>query len=257
MKSTMRIIIQTVIIAGSFYFGGISSAPVPVFAGDFQVTPIMLELSQNVTSGAFTVTNEGQEKLNFQISISEWTQDTEGKDVYSDTADIVFFPKIMTLEIGEQRVIRVGFKGKQPLQEKTYRIFIEQIPAREKGTGVNVAVSIRFAPPIFVKPVKIKTSGVIESILLSKGNIKAVVKNTGNVNLKISSIFVKGRAANGSEVFSKEISGWYLLHGMARNIEVSFPQDKCDKLTAVEIKAKTEYLNLNRKLDVQREMCIQ
>ena len=257
MKSALRTITRTIIIAGVFYIAGSCFAPIPVSAGEFKVSPITLELGQGVTSGVFTVTNEGQEKLNFQISVSRWTQSPEGKDIYTDTADIVFFPKIMTLEGGEQRVIRAGLKGPQPREEKTYRIFIEEIPSRgkETGTGANIAVSIRFAPPIFVLPAVIKKSGVIEAISVSRGKITARVKNTGNVHLKITSIFIKGKAANGDELFSKEIAGWYLLHHIARNIEVPFPQDQCGKLAAVEIEAKTENFNLNGKLDVQRGMC--
>jgi fimbrial chaperone protein len=242
-----------------FYIVWSCFAPIPVLAGEFKVSPITLEFGQGVTSGVFTVTNEGQGKLNFQISVSRWTQGPEGKDIYTDTADIVFFPKIMTLERGEQRVIRAGLKGTQPREEKTYRIFIEQIPSRGTGTGTGAGAGIvfyiRFAPPIFVLPAVIKKSGVIEAISLSRGKITARVKNTGNVHLKVTSIFIKGRAANGDELFSKEIAGWYLLHHIARNIEVPFPQDKCNKLAAVEIEAKTENFNLNGKLDVQRGMC--
>jgi fimbrial chaperone protein len=227
----------------------------PAWAGNFQVSPITLELGSGVNSGVFTVMNEGQEKINFQIAVSEWTQDSTGKDVYSETGDIVFFPKIMTLLSGEQRVIRVGLKGPRGRNEKTYRIFIEEIPSREKSAGVNLAFSIRFAPPIFVKPTEIITSGAIDTIQLAKGELSAMLRNTGNVHLKIASIWIKGRSASGAEIFSHEMAGWYLLHHVARNIEASFPQEKCKELSSVEIEAKMENSNLNGKLDVQRGMC--
>jgi fimbrial chaperone protein len=245
------------IIRISIFFTVLLLASYPALAGDFQISPITLELARGVNSGVFTVINEGQEKINFQITLSEWTQDSTGKDVYFESTDIIFFPKIMTLEVGEQRVIRVGLKSSRGLLEKTYRIFIEQIPSREKSTGVNIAVSIRFAPPIFVKPADIKASGAIDTIALTKGKISAVVRNTGNVHFRMTSIVIKGRSASGAEVFSKEIAGWYLLNHVARNIEASFPQEKCKELATVEIEAKTENFNLNGKLDVQRGMCSQ
>jgi fimbrial chaperone protein len=245
------------IIRISIFFTVLLLAAYPALAGDFQVSPITLELAQGVNSGVFTVINEGQEKINFQITLSEWTQDSTGKDVYSESTDIIFFPKIMTLEVGEQRVIRVGLKGSRGLLEKTYRIFIEQIPSREKSTGVNIAVSIRFAPPIFVKPAEIKAGGAIDTIALAKGKISAIVRNTGNVHFRMTSILIKGRSVSGAEVFVKEIAGWYLLNHVARNIEASFPQEKCKELSSIEIEAKTEKFNLNGKLDVQRGMCSQ
>ena len=239
----------------SIFYGVLLFFSFPALASDFQVSPMMLELGDGMNSGVFTVLNEGQEKINFQISLSEWTQDGTGRDVYSETTDIVFFPKIMSLEVGEQRVIRVGLKGPRMLQEKTYRIFIEQIPSREKSPGVNIAFSIRFAPPIFVKPAQTKTGGTIDTFQMAKGKISAVVRNTGNVHFKITSILIKGRSADGSVVFNKEITGWYLLNQVARDIEASFPQEKCEELTSVEIEAKTENSTLNGKLDVQRGMC--
>lgn len=224
-------------------------------AAGFQVSPITLELDRGIKSGVFTVINQDQQKMNFQISVSEWTQNTEGRDEYSETSDIVFFPKIMTLEAGEQRVIRIGVKGPPPLQEKTYRIFIEQIPTREKGKGVNIAISFRFAPPIFVKPATATTGGVINSIELTPGKVRAVVKNTGNVHFRINSILIKGMAANGSEVFSREIAGWYLLNHATRSLETEFPREKCRELSSIEIEAKTENFNLNGNLHVQKNMC--
>lgn len=250
MDYTLKNIVRLSILYGILLF-----ASFPAWAGDFQVSPITLELGQGINSGVFTVMNEGQEKINFQIAVSEWTQDSTGRDVYSETRDIVFFPKIMTLEVGEQRVIRVGLKGPRGREEKTYRIFIEQIPSRDKSAGVNIAISIRFAPPIFVKPAQIKISGAIDTIQMAKGKISAVVRNMGNVHFRIISIWIKGRSVSGAEVFSQEIAGWYLLHHVTRNIETSVPQEKCQELSSVEIEAKTENSNLYGKLDVQRGMC--
>jgi fimbrial chaperone protein len=245
------------IIRLSIFCGVLLFVSFPAFAGEFQVSPITLELGKGMNSGVFTVINSGETKINFQISLSEWTQDIEGKDVYSETTDIIFFPKMMTLEAGEQQVIRVGLKGSRALKEKTYRIFIEEIPSREKTNSSNVAISIRFAPPIFVKPAVVKTGGAIDTISLTQGKISAVLRNTGNVYFKITSIFIKGRSASGAEIFNKEIAGWYLLNNIARNIDTTFPQEKCEDLSSVEIEAKTEDFNLNGKLDIQSGMCNQ
>jgi fimbrial chaperone protein len=255
MNGSMRTFVRFVILAGVCWLAVPFLTSYQAAAAGFQVSPITLALGQGIRSGVFTVTNQDQQKMNFQISISEWTQNAEGKDEYSETADIVFFPKIMTVEAGEQRVIRVGVKGPPPLQEKTYRIFIEQIPTHGKAKGVNIAIYFRFAPPIFVKPAMVTVSGTIDGIELTPGKVKAVVKNTGNVHFRISSILVKGIAANGSEVFSKEIEGWYLLNRATRILEAQFPKEKCRDLSSIEIEAKTENFNLNGNLHVQKGMC--
>ena len=52
-----------------------------------------LDLGPRAKSGVLTVTNEGEEKLNFQLQAMEWTQDAAGKDVYNETQDLIFFPQ--------------------------------------------------------------------------------------------------------------------------------------------------------------------
>ncbi len=131
-------------------------------AGEWRVSPIRLELDRKVKSGVLSVINEGGEKLLVQIRAFEWTQDEEGKDQYAETADLVFFPKIMTLEKGEERMIRTGIRVPAAGREKTYRLFIEEIPEpRKGGEGTNVTVAIRFGVPIFVKPIKDENKGIL------------------------------------------------------------------------------------------------
>jgi fimbrial chaperone protein len=226
-------------------------------AGEFSVSPITMELGPRASSGVFTVANTGREKINFQVSVSEWTQDAAGKDVYTETKDIVFFPRLMALEGGEQRVIRLGLKSPPALREKTYRLFIEEIPltVKPQADGTRVTFAIRFAPPIFVRPAQARAEGAIDPIGVARGRISAVVRNTGNVHFRVNGLAIRGRSADGAELFNRETDGGYVLHGAARKIEVSFPPELCDALALVEVEAKTENMNLRGKLDVQKGMC--
>jgi hypothetical protein len=44
-----------------------------------------------------TVSNV-EDKVNLQVKAMQWKQDDKGKDAYSDTTDIVYFPRIISLE---------------------------------------------------------------------------------------------------------------------------------------------------------------
>ncbi|HXY54890.1 MAG TPA: hypothetical protein VEM40_09505, partial [Nitrospirota bacterium] len=44
----------------------------PAFAADFQIQPTSLDLGGGAKSGAFSVINNGNEKIDFQISVKEW-----------------------------------------------------------------------------------------------------------------------------------------------------------------------------------------
>ncbi len=227
------------------------------YGGEFRVSPIRLDLDARAKSGVITVVNEAEEKLQCQLKAFEWTQDGEGKDVYTETQDIIFFPKLMTIDPKSDRIVRAGIKIPAVAKEKTYRLFIEEIPEPKKAEGTAVAVTIRFGVPIFVKPVKEEAKGTIEKITFSKGTVTISVKNTGNVHLIINSVNLLGKDAQGEKTFSKELSGWYLLNGVSRLYSAPIPPDVCTKTTTVEVEVRTDKLNLNSKLDVDKSMCRQ
>ncbi len=233
-------------------------------AADFQVQPTTLELGGSVKSGAFSVINNGAESINFQVAVKAWTQDATGKDIYEDTKDIVFFPTIMTVEGNQQRAIRIGVKAPPAQKEKTYRLFVEEIPSAKKQIkltegkiNAGITIAFRFATPIFIKPLKEEMSAVVEKIDMSKGSVIASIKNTGTVHIKLLNVTFSGKAADGKELFSKEVAGWYVLNGVAVSYETRVPKEVCDSLATIEVRAKTEKLNIAGNMNVQKSMCAQ
>jgi fimbrial chaperone protein len=234
-------------------------------AADFQVQPTTLDLGARIKSGVFSVINNGNEKNDFQISVKEWNQDEKGKDVYADTKEIVFFPTIMSVEPNSQRAIRIGLKTPPSAKEKTYRLFVQEIPTPKKTQNVDVnkkvkagvTIAFRFSIPIFVKPLKPQESYVIDKIEMSKGTVKAIVKNTGNVHIKLRAVNFSGKAADGKELFSKEVAGWYILNGLVLSYEADIPKDICGKLAIIDVNAQTESGKIDGTLNVQKNMCAQ
>ena len=224
--------------------------------GEFRVTPIRLEFDRGSKSGVITVINEGEDKLFVQMKALEWTQDVEGKDQYTETKDILFFPRMMTLDKKEERILRAGIRMPATTKEKTYRLFIEEIPGPKKAEGVNVAIAIRFGVPIFVKPLKEVAKGVIEKIDLSKGVLSVQVRNAGNVHFIINSVNIKGKNVKGEEVFSKELSGWYLLNNVSRGYTTPIPGEFCKNIAKLEVEVKTNRFSLDGKKDVLQGMCL-
>src|SRR5512143_3864256 len=128
----------------------VAARPSMSYSANFSISPTSLELAGGVKSGVFSVINSGEDKVNCQIDVKEWSQDADGRDVYTAAKDIVFFPKIMTVEPNEQRAVRIGIKSPPSLQEKTYRLFVEEIPSQKKAseqkeTGkITVGLTIAF-----------------------------------------------------------------------------------------------------------------
>jgi fimbrial chaperone protein len=232
--------------------------PLVAAAGEFQVAPIMMDLGNTAKSGVVTVSNVGNEKINMQVKATEWKQDKEGKDHYSESTDIVYFPKIISLEKGDSQMIRVGMKGAPPQSEKTYRLYIEEIPQprkAEKGKA-EVAIAIRFGVPIFIKPASESLKGLIDPITVVKGTATALVRNTGNVHFRITTVTIRGRTADGQQVFTKEINGWYLLAGAERSYSEPIPPDVCRKLEQIQFDIKADVLTLSGSHHINKEMCL-
>lgn len=223
-------------------------------AGTFKVSPIRIDLDKDTKSGFVTVVNDGAERINTQIKLFEWTQDADGKDVYTESNDLIYFPRIMTINAGEERILRVGLKAPAIAKEKTYRVFIEEIPQPKKAPGAQVAIAIRFGVPIFVKPVKEEPKGALVGLELSGGVLKVPVRNEGNTHFTITAISVKGANVKGEEVFSRDLTGWYLLGGSSRLYSAQIG-DACKDIAALTVEVQTNKFNLTGNINVNEAMC--
>lgn len=230
----------------------------PADAGEFTVNPIRLELGANARSGVLGVRNDGGERLTFQLDAMAWTQDGQGKDNYSATTDLVFFPKILSIEPGQQGVIRVGVKNAIVPSEKTYRLFIEELPGPEKkpeAPGAQINVLIRFGAPIFVAPVAAQDRLEIEELLLANGKLTFSARNTGNRHQLVQRVELRGADRGGHPVYALTIADRYLLAGTVKSYSTTIPAEQCARIASLEVEIKTDKADAKHRLDLSRAMC--
>src|SRR5512143_3607679 len=162
----------------------------------------------------------------------------------------------MTIEKKEERIIRVGIKTPALTREKTYRLYVEEIPEpKKKSEATTVAIAIRFGVPIFVKPLKEEERGEISSLTLAKGVLTAMVKNTGTSHVRITSVSIKGKNSKGEQPFATELPGWYLLSGSTRSYSTSVAPEACMSTARIEAEVRTTTISFSGKLDVDKAMC--
>jgi fimbrial chaperone protein len=219
------------------------------------VAPIRVDLGRDARSGAVTVFNESDDRLQLQMKAYEWTQDGEGKDRYEETGDILFFPRIMIFDRKEERILRVGIKAPPGAKEKTYRLFLEEIPEPSRAQGASVSVAIRFGLPVFVKPGKEDPRGEIGPLSMSAGVVSARVENRGNVHFTIRTVLFSGKNARGEVIFTKEVPGWYLLAGASRTYSADVPPERCGELAGIDVEAKADRLSPRGNLVADPSMC--
>jgi fimbrial chaperone protein len=221
-------------------------ATTSVMAGNFAVSPIRLDFDRTTKTGVITITNDDDDKLQLQMKAFEWTQDADGKDKYEETDDLIFFPKIATVEKGEQRLLRTSYKIPATEKQKTYRLFIEEIPGPQKTPvqGAQIAVAVRFGVPIFLKPLKEEVKGEVDSVKYADGKLNVKINNTGNTHFFINNIQLKS-----GEKIAEDIKGWYLLNNAARTYSFAMTPQACSALGKFDIVVKTDIVEFTRPID--------
>jgi fimbrial chaperone protein len=229
--------------------------PAPADAGIWRVAPIKLFFDTQTRSDVVTVTNDGDQPLALVITAVQWSQDQEGQDLYQPATDLVFFPKQLTIEPHKERVIRTGVKVPAVSREKTYRLFIKEIPDRRQSMPNTVAIAIQFGVPIFAKPVQENIAGAIAEAKIAGGSFAARIENQGNSHFRISTIALKGLSAAGEILFQEDINGWYLLSGSTRTITTPLSLEICQQLDVLDIQVNADRTNFNGQVDVEQTMC--
>jgi fimbrial chaperone protein len=228
--------------------------PAASMAGLFSISPIRLDLDRQNKTDSITISNdETERKIEMQAKLFEWTQDAKGNDAYVESNDLVFFPRIFSVDQQDQRVVRVGLKVPAAATEKSYRLFIEELPppAEPGKKGAQVLFVLRFGVPIFVRPDKEQLAGTIEGLETAATAATVVIRNNGNQNFQIQSLRVKSGAG-----YEKEIVGGYVLAGATKHITAPIPADVCRKLGKVQIVMKTDRIGtIERTFDWDAGRC--
>ena len=122
-------------VVAAIALAAVLSSVSPVFASSFTVNPTQIFLAPRTTSALLTLRNESDETLRFQLTAFAWDQSAEGEIKLQPTEDIVFYPALLTLAPKESRNVRVGTATRFEAVEKTYRIFVEELPSQEAHDG--------------------------------------------------------------------------------------------------------------------------
>jgi fimbrial chaperone protein len=228
------------------------------FAGEFIVNPVRLELGAQAKSAAVTVSNDGTERLSFQLQAMDWTQDANGKDQYTESRDLIFFPKLLTVEAGQEAVVRVGLRNPASTEEKTFRLFIEELPGpvkRPEGNSAQINFLVRFGLPIFAAPPQPRDGLAIETLDVRNGTVAVAARNTGNRHQRFQSIRLEGTDAAGKKTYGLDIADRYLLAGVLKSYTATLTPEQCRSTATLGIEIVTDKLTEKRKLDVSRAMC--
>jgi fimbrial chaperone protein len=225
------------------------------YAGSIKVVPTKVFLGGGKKAEVLKVINEGDDKVTVQVEAMKWTEDESGVDKYEPTEDIVFFPKIFTVEKGKEWLLRIGAKSQKPeTKEASYRVFLQEIPVSKPG-GSQLTMALRLSVPVFIKPVREVRSWELVNAELSKESLLIRVKNTGNSHISVSRMKAAGLDSSGKEIFKTEEAGWYVLPGVTRTFGMKIPGKECRDASVIRVTAEVGEASKDTKVDVDKSLC--
>jgi fimbrial chaperone protein len=117
----------------------------PAVAGSFQIDPVKVEVSSDRKTGSVTIRNDASAPVTVRGYALGWTQ-KDGEDVYSDLPDVIVSPPVFTIPAGGKQVVRVGLRS--AAAPSSYRLILEEVPAANSGSGIQVALRLNL--PLYI-----------------------------------------------------------------------------------------------------------
>lgn len=229
-----------VILAAVAGLAGLFTFAPEAGAAALSVNPTKIRLSARAPTALLTVKNDGDSPLRVQLTVQAWSQQLGGEMQLEPTTDIVFFPSLLALGPGQARTIRIGTTAPFAATERSYRIFVEELPPPRTGDEVagGVRMYTRLGIPIFLQPERPKAEPVLAGVELGNGALSFRIENAGTMHFVPESVEVKGLGADGSVAFTRRLQAWYVLSGGARRFTVPFEAADCNHLRSLAIEVR-------------------
>jgi fimbrial chaperone protein len=212
---------------------GLVSVPGVARAQPLEVSPIELELTSAARNGTLTIHNGGTEPLRLQVTAVAWQQGRRGELLLAATRDVTFFPGLLTVAPGEKRNVRVAAAAPFGDVEKTYRVFLEQLPGAPSSSGNDIRVRTKIGIPVYLEPPAPAARAELADLARAGAGVSFVLRSTGNIRIQPSSVRIVGRDEAGAVVFERPLPAWYVLAGGARAYDSEAPRGDCARVRTV------------------------
>lgn len=220
------------------------------WAVTFSVNPTRVILTGRVTNALITLRNESDQGARFQLSAFAWDQAPDGQMKLAPTEDIIFYPQMLALGPREERKVRVGTTLAPGAIERSYRLFVEELPpaAGEENAG-KVRVFTKVGIPVFLRASESAPRAELRNLRYGEGRVSFTLANAGSTFFVPDSIVVRALGADGQPIGSQDVKGWYVLAGGVRVFDIEGPKPPASP-TAFVVEVRVGTLTLAERLDV-------
>ncbi len=180
-------ITSSLVLGAALLYGG---AP-PLLASSFTITPVRVEFSAKRIHATLAVTNNGDENVTVQLHPVLWSL-SSGKELETDTNDLIFNPPIFTIAPHQTQSVRVGLRRYTTVAtEQTYRLILEEVPP-PGNSGQGFHMLLRLSIPLFVKPRGPAEAKILWNLERTADVITLSAENRGNTHLQLTRISIVG-----------------------------------------------------------------
>jgi fimbrial chaperone protein len=230
-------------------------APARSRAANVEVSPVRIELGPGKPSAVLVVRNEDKDAVRFQLKAHAWGQAPDGEMLLSEASELQVFPALFQLAPGEERKVRIGTTAKPGTLERTWRVFVEELPsAVERREKTSVRVLTRIGIPIFLAPTRVE--GRAELALAASGSkLELRIRNTGTVRREPSKVTLRLEGAAGERLDEKELGSWYVLAGGERVLAAEIEKAVCGKVVRAVATMPAEPREVQASLQIPSGAC--
>jgi fimbrial chaperone protein len=191
--------------------------PAAADAGSLKVYPVRVVMTGLEPVQTMTIQSSGSETIRVQVRVFAWRQE-KGEDVYDETRDILVNPPLFEIGAGGQQIARFGLRVPAAAIEKSYRVFLEEVPGQRPSQPGEVRTLLRIGIPIFVPPTEARGQ-LAWTIWPTRPNaVTLTIRNQGTVHVQIHRLALA--RAGGASLATQDMS-FYLLPGASRQVTLN------------------------------------
>jgi fimbrial chaperone protein len=195
-------------------------------AASLDVSPIRVKFAAGQRSHVVTVRNTGDADISVQADPVEWSQDSDGIDVYTPAGTLLVVPRIFTIAPGDEQIVRLGrVSAESGDLEGSHRVFFTELaPSRGAGEAPGLSMRLRLGIPVFVAPASEPEPrlDLVSTEQIPEG-VAVVLSNQGNVHIQVLDISGHMVGPDQPEAVSARVTA-YLLPGTTRKFALRFGQ---------------------------------
>lgn len=202
---------------------------IPSLSFAFKLVPMVTQFSPsgNGKSQVFKITNNGQNRIAIQLSMTTREISLDGAESRNPVNEFTIYPEQISLAPNDSRNIRVTYKGEADVKtEKSYRLIAKQLPVEfgQASQQNQLKFLFEYVASVYVTPTDSFPKLEVTKKEVSGNSIIVRIKNTGTAHQLLKDIAFSLKVKNENiEPSKEEQEAWdatNLLAGAEREYKI-------------------------------------